>query len=164
MPGSLDLGYLAYLAANVPPWDIARAVAVRARRAVRGGIPRALTPFFFQNQISAGELLRRALSGRRPSIVDPGGREATARLLRERYPEAARLWRSVLSTARAEKIELPEPVHLNLARALVEAGDLEGARKVLQEYLELEKLEPAGGWRARTQAMLDQLPPGPGPR
>jgi len=91
MPGSLDLGYLAYLAANVPPWDIARAVAVRARRAVRGGLPKALTPFFFQApQLSGGELLRQALTGRRPSIVDPSEREATAHLLRERYPEACR--------------------------------------------------------------------------
>ena len=53
--------------------------------------------------------------------------------------------------AQAEKIELPEPVHLNLAQADVEAGDLEGARKVLEEYLERE---PTGEWRARTQAML----------
>src|SRR3954471_3105823 len=91
MPGSLDLGYLAYLATNVPPRDIARAVAVRARRAVRGGLPKALTPFFFQApQLSSGELLRNALSGRRPSIVDPAEREATAHLLRESYPEACR--------------------------------------------------------------------------
>ena len=91
MPGSLDLGYLAYLAANVPPWDIARAVAVRARRAVRGGMPKALTPFFFEvPRLSGGELLRNALTGRRPSIVDPAEREATAHLLRERYPEACR--------------------------------------------------------------------------
>jgi len=91
MPGSLDLGYLAYLATNVPPWDIARAVAVRARRAVRGGLPKAVRPFFFEvPRLSGGELLRNALTGRRPSIVDPAEREATAHLLRERYPEACR--------------------------------------------------------------------------
>jgi hypothetical protein len=88
---AIDLGYLAYLAANVPPREIARAVAVRARRAVRGGIPRALTPFFFQVPQAAGASSQRmALAGRRPSLVDPAQREATAHLLRERYPEACR--------------------------------------------------------------------------
>ncbi|HZX66761.1 MAG TPA: hypothetical protein VFE76_15270, partial [Myxococcales bacterium] len=84
MPGSLDLGYLAYLATNVPPWDIARAVAVRARRAVRAGVPKALTPFFFETpQALSGEILRKSIAGRRPSIVDPAERDATAHLLRE---------------------------------------------------------------------------------
>ncbi|MFL5440579.1 MAG: alginate lyase family protein [Myxococcales bacterium] len=91
MPGSLDLGYLAYLATNVPPWDIARAVAVRARRAVRAGVPKALTPFFFETpQALSSEILRKSIAGRRPSIADPAEREATAHLLRERYPEACR--------------------------------------------------------------------------
>src|SRR5205085_10595075 len=85
MPGSIDLGYLAYLAANVPPWDIARAVAVRARRAFRGGVRQvlgpvarhpALTPPFFM-QVPERQRRQRLLAGPRPFIVDPSLREPT---------------------------------------------------------------------------------------
>jgi tetratricopeptide (TPR) repeat protein len=75
----------------------------------------------------------------------------------KRCAEAADLWRAVLADARAEKIELPEPVHLNLASAQICAGDTAGARATLAEYLEQE---PAGEWVARTRTMATALDEG----
>ena len=95
---SIDFGYFAYLASTVPPLDLARAVAVRAKRALRGGIRQvlrpvarhpALRPPFFM-QVPPEQKRRRLLQGTRPSIVDPSLRELTARLLRDRFPEACR--------------------------------------------------------------------------
>lgn len=105
---SIDFGYFAYLASNVPPRDIARAIAVRAKRALRGRIRQvlgpmarhpALRPPFFM-QVPPGQKRRRALRGSRPSIVDPSLRELTARILRERFPEACRF---VLREAEASR-------------------------------------------------------------
>src|SRR5438445_6931142 len=95
---SVDLGYFAYLASNIPPRELARAVAVRARRALRGGIRQvlgpvarhpALRPPFFM-QVPAQQHKARELRGKRPSIIDPELREITVRVLRERFPEACR--------------------------------------------------------------------------
>ena len=95
---SIDFGYFAYLASNVPPLDLARAVAVRARRALRGGIRQvlgpvarhpALRPPFFM-QVPPEQKRRRELRGRRPSILEASLREVTARMLHERFPEACR--------------------------------------------------------------------------
>src|SRR5215470_2100034 len=94
----MDLGYYAYLASTVPPRELARAVAARARRALRGGIRQvlgpvgrhpALRPPFFM-QVPAGQRRAPALLGKRPSILDPSMRELTARVLRERFPEACK--------------------------------------------------------------------------
>jgi len=95
---AIDFGYYAYLASTVPPRELARAVAARARRALRGGIRQvlgpmsrhpALRPPFFM-QVPPEQRRRRELRGKRPSIVDPSLREVTARMLRERFPEACR--------------------------------------------------------------------------
>jgi hypothetical protein len=105
---SIDLGYYAYLASTVPPREIARAVAARARRVLRGGIRQvlgpvarhpALRPPFFM-QVPSEQRRRRELRGKRPSIVDPSLREVTARLLRERFPEACKF---VLHEAEASR-------------------------------------------------------------
>jgi hypothetical protein len=94
----MDLGYYAYLASTVPPRQLARAVAARARRALRGGIRQvlgpvarhpALRPPFFM-QVPPEQRRRTQLRGKRPSILDPSMREITARLLRERFPEACK--------------------------------------------------------------------------
>jgi len=73
---------------------------------------------------------------------------------RAQYPEAARLWREVLETARTEAIDLPDPVHLNLAAALAKSGDAAGARAVLEEFL---KREPTGEWARATRDALNAL-------
>src|SRR5207244_9354695 len=89
--GLMDLEYYAYLAQTIPPRDLARAVAARARKALRGGFRLVLErsgakPFFLQAPFKRRALY--TLSDPRPAIIDPSQREETARLLRERWPEA----------------------------------------------------------------------------
>jgi tetratricopeptide (TPR) repeat protein len=71
---------------------------------------------------------------------------------------AATQWRRVLDEARAADLELPDPVHLHLARALVDAGEPAAARQVLEQELELA---PAGRWAEETRALLAALAPEP---
>jgi len=70
------------------------------------------------------------------------------------HAEAARLWREVLDTAHAEQIELPDPVHLNLARALYLEGRTDEVRTLLQGELERD---PDGKWAAATRELLERL-------
>jgi tetratricopeptide (TPR) repeat protein len=70
------------------------------------------------------------------------------------HAEAARLWREVLDVARAEELELPDPVHLNLARALY----LEGRTDEVQSLLEGELArDPKGPWSDATRELLARL-------
>ena len=82
----MDLAYYSYLAQTIPPREIARALAVRARRAVAQKLG-MLKPAELPAELRRARALY-ALSERRPSIVEPWEREATARLLREKWPEA----------------------------------------------------------------------------
>ena len=91
---SVDLEYYAYLAQVIPPAELARAVALRARKALGKGLKFALEksgakPFFFH---VAPEVRRRralyALLHARPALMDGCERERTAALLREKFPEA----------------------------------------------------------------------------
>ena len=72
----------------------------------------------------------------------------------ERYGAAGEAWETVLETARAQGVRLPDPVHLNLARAWLAAGDDERALGVLSEYLDRE---PEGEWSEETRAFLTAL-------
>ena len=91
---SVDLEYYAYLAQVIPPAELARAVAMRARKALGKGAKLLLEksgarPFFFH---VAPDVRRRralyALAGARPALMDGCERERTRALLRERFPEA----------------------------------------------------------------------------
>ncbi|MBI5362211.1 MAG: hypothetical protein HZA53_03465, partial [Planctomycetes bacterium] len=73
-----------------------------------------------------------------------------------RFAEAAELWRTVLATAEREGLELPEPVHVNRAKALFQAGDPAGAAAELERYL---AAEPEGRWAAATRAAMANVPP-----
>jgi tetratricopeptide (TPR) repeat protein len=48
---------------------------------------------------------------------------------------AARAFEAVLAIARSEDLELPDPVHIQLARALFLAGEQARARETLEDYL-----------------------------
>lgn len=72
------------------------------------------------------------------------------------FAGAALAWKAVLDAARADELELPDPVHLNLAKALVKTGDVEGARRVLEGSLEVAY---ETRWAERTKALLAELPP-----
>jgi tetratricopeptide (TPR) repeat protein len=69
---------------------------------------------------------------------------------------AIALWRGVLETSEKEGLDLPEPVHVNLAKALALSGDVEGARALLEEYL---AKHPEGRFTGETRSALDALPP-----
>jgi tetratricopeptide (TPR) repeat protein len=73
------------------------------------------------------------------------------------FAGAAECWRSVIGTAEAEGLVLPEPVHVNLAKALALAKDLAGARETLEGYL---AHHPDGEWVPETRAALAALPAG----
>jgi tetratricopeptide (TPR) repeat protein len=72
----------------------------------------------------------------------------------QRFDECSVLWRRVLATARDEQLELPDPVHLNLAEAQRAGGDPAAARATLEGYL---AEQPAGKWAERTRAALEKL-------
>jgi len=74
---------------------------------------------------------------------------------RGNHAAAAECWEIVCRTAEQEGIVLPEPVHVNLAKARELAGDLTGARAALELYL---VHDPDGEWAARTRAALAALP------
>ena len=67
---------------------------------------------------------------------------------------AATHWRRVLDAAVAEDLELPEPVHIFLAKALSAADEKASAREVLEAYL---AREPEGEWHSQTSDLLAQL-------
>ncbi|MFN0009003.1 MAG: tetratricopeptide repeat protein [Planctomycetota bacterium] len=71
------------------------------------------------------------------------------------YAGAADCWEIVCRTAEREGIVLPEPVHVNLAKARELAGDIPGARAALEVYL---VHDPDGEWAESTRAALAALP------
>jgi tetratricopeptide (TPR) repeat protein len=89
-----------------------------------------------------------------PDLIQAQNHLAVVLFKKREFAEAARLWQKVIATARAEKIDLPEPVHLNLAKAQVQSGDKTGAELTLEEYLDRQ---PNGEWVAPTREMLASL-------
>ncbi len=84
-----------------------------------------------------------------------------ARVLRARlyaasgsHLEAADEYRWLLADARAAGIELPEPLHLDLAVCLLRSGAPDEAKAALQEYL---REAPQGRWAAATRERLAEL-------
>jgi hypothetical protein len=72
----MDFEYYRYLARTIPPREIARALAVRAKRAL--GVPPVLMP--------PKDAKPKAAAGR-PSIFEPRDREELGRLALERWPK-----------------------------------------------------------------------------
>jgi len=104
---------------------------------------------------AAGEHFARALE------LDPGSLAARNHLAivlfqRGEHAEAARYWREVLDLARSEGIELPDPVHLNLARALFLEGRTDEVRQLLEREL---ARDPQGPWAEATRELLARLDP-----
>jgi Tfp pilus assembly protein PilF len=92
--------------------------------------------------------------------LDPGRLDATHHLGVAAFrggdlERAIDAWREVLSVAAQEGIQLPDPVQVNLARALLERGDPAAARIALEGYLHRW---PLGEHAAATRAMLAELP------
>ena len=70
------------------------------------------------------------------------------------YPEASTAWHRVVDSARESKLPLPDPVHLDLARALALQDRHGEAREVLQGYLDFE---PAGAFVDDTRRLLLEM-------
>jgi tetratricopeptide (TPR) repeat protein len=144
--------YLRALALGLPREElgfgatvIAEAVAERVERGTaayeRGDLP------------GAREAFEAALA------VDPHSTEALNHLgvvlfRSGDHSAAAERWKAVLEAAREQGLELPEPVHLNLARALYQCGRLDEVRSVLERYL---SDSPDGEFAAETREMLARL-------
>jgi tetratricopeptide (TPR) repeat protein len=108
----------------------------------------------------AGDFAASEASFRRALALDPERIEARNHLgvvlfQEGEHAEAAVCWETVIATAAREGLTLPEPVHVNLARALALAGDLPRAREALETYL---VHHPDGPWAAETRSALDALP------
>lgn len=71
-----------------------------------------------------------------------------------RYADAAREWRRVLASAERDALTLPEPVHVNLAKALALAGDPGAAIALLAAEL---AADPDGRWSEATRALQAAL-------
>ena len=104
-----------------------------------------------------GELEEARLDFEEALRLDPASTEAKNHLgvvlfRATDYAAAARLWGEVWSAVKAE--EEPEPVPLNLARALVLAGRQEEARGVLEEAL---ALHPESDWVGEVRQMLERM-------
>lgn len=91
-----------------------------------------------------------------PDQVAAKNHLAVVEFKRGNLSAAVVLWRAVLETSEKEGLELPEPVHVNLAKALALSGDVEEARALLEDYL---RKNPDGRFTSETRAALDALPP-----
>ena len=89
-----------------------------------------------------------------PTLLVARAQLAVTLYRQEQFLPAATQWRRVLEQAREGGLELPEPIHLHLARALVEAGEPAAGRQVLEEEL---ARAPEGRWAEETRALLAAL-------
>lgn len=71
-----------------------------------------------------------------------------------RYEAAAKGWRTVLDLAQRTQVELPEPTHLNLARALYQLDRKDEVRTLLEGWL---TAHPHSEHAAATRQMLARL-------
>lgn len=89
-----------------------------------------------------------------PENLEARNHLGVVRFQLEDYAGAARAWKKLLQKARKAAVALPDPVHLNLARAWRLAGRVEKAREVLSDYLDRE---PDGRWSEATRDLLARV-------
>lgn len=107
-----------------------------------------------RQELEAAELAFRAALNDDPASIAAQNHLAVVLFARQQYSEAARYWQQVLEIAQAEELELPEPVELNLAKALRASGELEAARRTLESFLAARPQSPHA---ALAQRMLESL-------
>jgi tetratricopeptide (TPR) repeat protein len=87
----------------------------------------------------------------RPGDLEAENHLAVARFQRADYAGAAEAWEHVLAGAQREALALPDPVPLNLAKALRLAGERERARGVLSDLVDRE---PEGPFTEEARKLL----------
>ena len=89
-----------------------------------------------------------------PKDLEARNHLGVVRFQLEDYAGAARAWERVLRQASRASEPLPDPVHLNLARAWRLANEPAKARTVLSDYLDTN---PEGTWAEATRELLELL-------
>jgi tetratricopeptide (TPR) repeat protein len=102
--------------------------------AAEGELERGVAALESGDHVAAGAHLERALR-LDPQSLPARNHLAVVHFLERRYAQAAAQWRELLERARAQDIELPEPVELNLAKALALDGHPAEARALLEAWL-----------------------------
>jgi tetratricopeptide (TPR) repeat protein len=144
--------YLRALELGLPREDLGFGVEVLAQ-ATQAAVERGIEAHEARDLAAARAAFEEALRCS-PDDLRAQNHLAVVRFEQGDYAAAAELWSAVVATARTEGLELPDPVHLNLARALHQDGRPEEVRAVLEAYL---AAEPRGAWREATSAMLEKL-------
>lgn len=116
-------------------------------------LDRGLAHYEKEELVLARERFERAL------VLDPPSAEAhhmlaTVLFRQSEFVPAADHWRAAIDSAAARGETLPDPLHLNLARAERMAGNLDAARAALARYLDDH---PEGSWLTETREMLAVL-------
>ncbi len=107
----------------------------------------------------SGALEEAEAAFREALVNDPWNEEASNHLgvvlfRAERFAEAAGVWQELWDRSLEEHLQLPEPVHLNLAKAWKLAGEDERARRCLRDYL---AQDPDGTWAKASREVLARL-------
>ena len=89
-----------------------------------------------------------------PADLEAENHLAVARFQRGDYRAAAESWQAVLTRSQAQKVALPDPVPLNLAKAWRLAGEPDRARATVNELLDRE---PQGPWSEPARELLAVL-------
>lgn len=139
--------------------ELSSGTAILAQ-AARSELESGVEAYRKQDLEGAERHFRRALDFG-PDLIEAQNHLAIVLFKKRQFGDSVRLWQRVIATARAEKIALPEPVHLNLAKAQLQNHDREGAALTLEEYLDRQ---PSGEWVAATREMLASLPAAERPR
>ncbi len=144
--------YLRARELGLPPEDLgwgATMIVEELERALDAGVAAYASDDF----AAAEEAFRRA-ARLAPEDLAAHNHLAVVLFRLEDFEGASASWRRVLALAEQTGVELPEPVHLNLARSLYRAGEYAAVRAELNRYLDEV---PAGAWVPDTRAMLERL-------
>ena len=173
-PVGVDLSWTALHGATAALVERDRPKAlVRYQRALELGLPRSELGFgatvlaeaatarvdaglaaYEKGELAAARAEFEAALALDPDALEAHNHLAVVLFRQDEFAAAAEHWSRVLALAQARELTLPEPVHLNLARALHKAGRSAEITPLLDEYLERE---PNGAFADATRDMLARL-------
>lgn len=127
--------------------------ATMLRTEAEAAMEAGVTAFENRHLVEARENFERALHFD-DSLLVVHSQLAVVLFNQREFLPAATHWRRVLDEAMENDIQLPDPIHIFLSKALFGAGEKDAARSVLTAYLERE---PAGRWADDTRALLADI-------